>query len=64
MTPTACFETINEAAARLRLSPRTVRRRIADGQLSAYRFGPVLIRLDRAEVDALLRPIPTAGTAA
>jgi excisionase family DNA binding protein len=53
-----------DAAARLHVSVKTIRRRIAEGTLTAYRVGPKLIRLDPAEVDALLRPIPTAGTAA
>jgi excisionase family DNA binding protein len=45
--------------------PRTVRRWIAAGRLTGYRVGPRLIRVDLAEVDALLHPIPTAaGTAA
>jgi excisionase family DNA binding protein len=55
------LETILEAAARTRVSARTLRRWIADGRLTAYRYGPHLIRLDPAEVDALLRPIPTVG---
>lgn len=54
------YETIADAAARLGVSPRTIRRRIADGQLTAYRFGPRLIRLDAVEVDAVLRRIPAA----
>ena len=58
------YESIADAARRGRCSPKTIRRRIAEGNLTAYRFGPHLIRLDPAEVDALLRPIPTAGTAA
>ena len=57
-------ETIAEAARRHDVSTKTIRRRIADGSLTAYRFGPHLIRLDPAEVDGLLRPIPTAGSAA
>ncbi len=55
---------IADAAVRLGVSPKTVRRRIADGSLPAYRVGPHLVRLDPAEVDALLRPIPCAGSAA
>ena len=43
------------------VSPRTVRRRIADGSLAGYRMGPRIIRVDLNEVDALLTPIPTTG---
>lgn len=60
----AHVETIASAAERTHVSTKTIRRRIAEGALTAYRFGPHLIRLDPAEVDALLRPIPTAGSAA
>lgn len=41
----------------------TIRRRIRDGQLTAYRFGPKMIRIDLNELDALLRPISTTQTA-
>lgn len=51
--------TIAEAAALIRVHPRTIRRRIAEGALTAYRVGPSLIRLDAGELNALLRPIPT-----
>lgn len=64
MSSTAQYETIIEAAGRTGVSTRTIRRRIAEGHLTGYRFGPRLIRLDPAEVDAALHPIPTAGTAA
>ena len=58
------YETIAEAAARFNVSQRTIRRRIAAGDLPAYRFGPVLIRVKAAEVDAvLLRRIVTAASA-
>jgi len=56
-------ETIAEAAARHRCSTRTLRRRVADGSLRGYRFGPRLLRLDPIEVDELLRRIVTAGDA-
>ena len=58
------FLTLAEAADRLNVCTRTVRRLIADGTLVGYRLGSHLIRLDPAQVDALLCPIPTAGTAA
>jgi excisionase family DNA binding protein len=39
----------------------TVRRWIAAGLLTGYRAGPKLLRVDLDELDAMLRPIPTAG---
>jgi excisionase family DNA binding protein len=48
----------------LGVTPRTLRNWIAEGRLTAYRIGDKLIRIDRAELDALIRPIPTAGNAA
>ena len=60
-TPSTHYLSIADAAARCGVHPKTLRRRIADGSLTAYRLGPQLIRLDPAEVDGLLRPIPTAG---
>jgi len=53
--------TIAEAAERRHVHPRTIRRWIAEGRLTAYRVGPHLIRLDSDEVDALRSRIPTAG---
>lgn len=54
---------IAETAAYASVNPRTIRRRIADGTLNAYRLGPRLIRIDLDEVDAWLRPIPTNDVA-
>ena len=54
MTQTSTnFVSLLEAAAILDCSTRTIRRRITDGSLIGYRFGPRLIRIDRAELDAL-----------
>ena len=52
-----------KAAAYVDTSPRTIRRAIADGRLTSYRFGPRTLRVDLNEIDAVLRPIPTAGDA-
>lgn len=60
-TPTRRLATLNDAAAYAALHPRTIRRRIADGTLVAYRLGPRALRIDLNELDAALRPIPTAG---
>ncbi len=50
-----------EAAEHLGITDRTLRRMVAAGDLPAYRLGPRLLRIDLADVDALLRRIPTAG---
>ena len=56
------FITLDDAAEYLAVSPLTVRRRIASGELKAYRLGRSrTIRLDLADVENMLRPIPTAG---
>ena len=60
-TPTRRLATIATAAEYAVCSEKTIRRRIAAGQLTGYRMGPRLLRVDLDEVDALLRPIPTAA---
>lgn len=49
------MESLAQAAERLGVSVTTLRRRVADGQLRAYRIGPRLLRVDAADVDAMLR---------
>ena len=51
---------IAEAATYIGVSSKTIRRRIADGSITGYRFGPRAIRVDLDEVYRLLRPIPSA----
>ncbi len=53
--------TPGDAADYAQCSLKTIRRRIADGSLTAFRFGPRLIRVDLNELDKLLRPIPAGG---
>jgi len=48
---------IQQTADYLGVSTKTVRRYIADGKLKAVRLGPRLIRVERASVEALMRPI-------
>jgi excisionase family DNA binding protein len=55
------YVSLTVAAERLGVSERTIRRRIADGSLAGYRFGPRLLRVCREDLDAQLRPIPTAN---
>lgn len=54
------YESLAQAAERTGVSSRTLRRRIASGQLTAFRAGPRIIRLDPQEVDRLFVVIPTA----
>ena len=54
------YLSLDEAAAVMSLSTKTIRRRIADGTIPAYQCGrrPIRIRLD--ELEAALRRIPSA----
>lgn len=50
-----------QAAEYLGVTDRTIRSYVARGTLKANRVrGSRLIRIDRAELDALMRPIPSA----
>lgn len=55
------YESLTRAAARTGISVRTLRRRVADGSLPAYRTGPRMIRVRSSDVDRLMRPIPSVG---
>lgn len=65
--------TLSEGAELIGVNPRTLRRRIADGTLPAYRFKNGLDRLGRPrghirvrqeDLEALFRPIPAVRTVA
>ena len=49
-----------DAAAYAACCPETIRRRISDGTLHGCRLGKRLVRVDLNEIDAALRPNPTA----
>ncbi len=51
---------LQDGAAYAGVAVKTLRRWIARGDLTGYRAGPRLIRVDLNEIDAMLRPIPTA----
>jgi excisionase family DNA binding protein len=46
-----------QAARRLGVSPNTIRNYVANGQLTAIRVGPKLLKFDVAEVDSLRQRI-------
>lgn len=52
---------IADAADYAACSGKTIRRRIADGTIRAYRFGKRSVRVDLDDVDGALREIPTAA---
>lgn len=58
--------TVPEAARSLGISPKTLKRRINDGTIPAYRFGPgsrsMLIKVE--DLEAALVPVPTVATIA
>lgn len=49
------YETMSQAATRVQIGERTLRRYIAEGKLTAYRAGRA-IRLKPQDVDALFTP--------
>jgi len=55
------YITIEQASVYLSVDKKTIRRMVARGDLTGYRMGPRLIRVDLTEVDAALRPIPAAA---
>jgi excisionase family DNA binding protein len=57
------YATLAQAAEYLSCNERTLRRQIAAGKLPAYRLGK-LIRIDLADLDALIKPVPTVDGAA
>ena len=52
---------ISEATKRFPVSKNTIRRRISDGSLRAYRFGPRIIAVDLNEIEALFKPVVTVN---
>lgn len=49
------FITKQEASARLAIGMRTLEGLIARGQLTAYRIGPKLVRIDEDELEEYVR---------
>ncbi|WP_312856201.1 helix-turn-helix domain-containing protein [Nocardioides pelophilus] len=54
------YLTLAEAAELMSVSVKTLRRRIADGTLPAYRCGRRVIRVRVADLEQVLHRIPSA----
>ena len=63
-SPARSYGSIEAAAERLGCSPRTVRRMIAAGEITGYRLGKRMVRVDLGEIESALRRIPTARVVA
>ena len=55
--PPKTYESLAQAAERPEDIPKSPRRRIAAGELPAYRYGPKILRLDPKDVDQLMKPL-------
>ncbi len=56
------YVTLERAATYIDTTPRTIRRAIAEGRLTGYRFGKRMLRVDLNEVEAALRPVPAVAS--
>lgn len=55
------WASLAEAAEYAGVHVNTLRRHIASGYLTGYRFGPRAMRVDLDELDRVMRPVPTFG---
>lgn len=51
------FQTIEDAAERYKVNPRTIRRLIEAKKITVYKIGSKIIRIDVNETDALFREV-------
>jgi excisionase family DNA binding protein len=58
-SPRRRWATPQVAAAYIDVNERTIRRMIAAGRLTGYRFGDRLLRVDLDELDRTMKPVPT-----
>ncbi len=57
------WASINDAAEYVGVNTKTLRRMMARGEITGYRFGDRLLRFDLNELDAANRPVPTSRDA-
>src|SRR5664279_2320545 len=60
-TNPGAFVSLSQAAETLSISVPTLRRRIAAGELPAFRSGRRIIRIRVSDLEAILRRVPSAG---
>jgi excisionase family DNA binding protein len=58
---TSDWVSLSEGAQLLGCSERTLRRRVASGEIPGYRFGSRVIRLRLSDLNDAMRPIPAAA---
>lgn len=58
--PLPTYVSLAQAARITEQSVKTIRRRVADGTIPAYRFGPRQIRIKLADLEATAHRIPSA----
>lgn len=61
-TKPGAFISLSTAADMLGISVHALRRRIAAGELPAFRTGKRIIRIRVADLEKLLRRVPVAGS--
>ncbi|HEV7169062.1 MAG TPA: helix-turn-helix domain-containing protein [Micrococcaceae bacterium] len=64
MVQPAEYLSIKRAAERFGVCECTLRRRISEGLLPAYRFGPRAIRIKASDLENMGKPIPVGEPAA
>jgi excisionase family DNA binding protein len=60
-TKPGAFISLTQAAEMLNISVPTLRRRIAAGELPAFRSGRRIIRIRVSDLEAILRRVPSTG---
>lgn len=58
--PLPTYISLEQAAEITEQSVKTIRRRISDGTIPAYRFGPRQIRIKLDDLEATARRVPSA----
>jgi len=64
MTSTSTYISIDDAASRLGVHSKTLRKWVAAGHVPAYRLGPKVLRIKLADLEAMVerKRIPNAGS--